>query len=123
MNARIDRRRFLSLLGAAIAAPALPKRIYCFAPPNGWTLAESGLYTYRYAYRNSLTGCVTDPIGTDAFAFPVFKREWLANGFLGNYDMIDIYSRIPGTSDYELRTSHKCVTTTPRIITNERLPS
>lgn len=107
MNPQIDRRRFLSLLGVAIAAPALPKRTFCFAPPNGWTLSDSGMYTYRYAYRNSLTGCVTDPIGTDTFAFPVFKKEWETNGFVLAYDAIDIYSRIPGTDVYELRTSHK----------------
>ena len=86
----ITRRGFLGLLGGFAAAEAA-RKIYVFAPPCGWNVSpgEAMFYlpadkwSYRYAYRNNLTGCVSDATPDIAklmhtFAFP-------------ESDVIDIY--------------------------------
>lgn len=122
MNRQIDRRRFLSLLGAAIAAPALPKRVYCFAPPNGWTLSDSGLYTYRYAYRSSVTGCVSDPIGTAEKEISCIDLARSVFSVVQSYDAVDLYRRAPGEEEYQLMWSGVWSTLKPEAV-SERLPS
>lgn len=122
MNPRIDRRRFLSLLGAAIAAPALPKRVYCFAPPNGWTLSDSGLYTYRYAYRSSVTGCVSDPIGIAEKEISCIDLARSVFSVVQSYDAVDLYRRTPGEDEYQLMWSGVWSTLNPEAV-SERIPS
>jgi hypothetical protein len=41
----MNRRLFLGLLGGAAVVELLPKRSYFFAPPCGWRVSESGIYT------------------------------------------------------------------------------
>lgn len=122
MNRQIDRRRFLSLLGAAIVAPTLPKRIYCFAPPNGWTLSDSGIYTYRYAYRNSLTGCVSDPIGIAEESVSCIDLARSVFSVVQSYDAVDLYRRTRGEDEYQLMWSGVWSTLNPEAV-SERLPS
>lgn len=95
----ITRRGFFGLLGAALAHQAA-KPIYVFAPPNGWGVGKSGLFTpreamffldakdwkYRYTYRNSITGHTSDATPEIArlvhtFAYP-------------EKDVVDIYRQM-----------------------------
>lgn len=122
MNPKIDRRRFLLLLGAAVAAPALPKRIYCFAPPNGWTLSETGIWSYRYAYRSSVTGCVSDPIGITEESISCIDLARSVLSVLQSYDAVDLYRRTPGEDEYQLMWSGVWSTLNPEAV-SERLSS
>ena len=117
-----DRRRFLSLFGAAIAAPALPKRIYCFAPPNGWTLSDSGIYSYRYAYRSVNTGCVSDPIVIAEQEISCIDLARSVFSVVQSYDAVDLYRRAPGEDEYRLMWSGVWSTLSPEAV-SERLPS
>lgn len=122
MNPQIDRRRFLSLLGAVSVAPALPKRIYCFAPPNGWSLSDSGLWTYRYAYRNVNTGCVSDPIGIAEGEISCIDLARSVFSVVQSYDAVDLYRRAPGEDEYQLMWSGVWSTLSPEAV-SDRLAS
>ena len=101
----ITRRGFLGLLGG-LAAAEVARKVYVFAPPGGWT-CNGGLiapgetlfylpaehWQYRYAYRNNITGHVSDATPEIArlvhtFAFP-------------ESDVVDIYRQMQdGSFDY-----------------------
>ena len=102
----ITRRGFFGLLGGFAAAEVARKTIYCFAPPMGWNVSqgEAMFYlpadgwvkrcampnfqreTYRYAYRNIVTGCVSD-------ATPEIAR--LQHTFMyPEVDVVDIYRKL-----------------------------
>lgn len=93
----ITRRGFFGLLGGALVHEVVRKS-YFFAPPSGWR--DSGLFApgeamfflpekdwkYRYAYRNVITGHVSDATPDIArlvhtFAYP-------------EMDVVDIYRQL-----------------------------
>ena len=93
----ITRRGFFGLLGGALGYQAA-RRIYVLPPAAGWKFpggiiapGEALFFLpppnfYRYVYRNSITGCVSDPNPrfenlVRTFAYP-------------EVDVIDIYERI-----------------------------
>lgn len=99
----ISRRGFLGMLGS-FAAAEVARKIYIFPPVGGWRVSpgETLFYlhpeewSYRYVYRNNITGCVSD--GTPrieqikhTFAYP-------------EVDVFDIYRRMTG-EDYQLVTT------------------
>ena len=103
----ISRRGFLGILGAALAHEAV-KPIYVFAPPQGWGVGNSGLFTpgeamfflpekdwkYRYTYRNVVIGHVSDATPEVARLVHTFAYPEL--------DMVDIYKQMTdGSFDYE----------------------
>lgn len=101
----ITRRGFFGLLGGALVTEAA-RKIYVLPPAGGWQF-KGGLimpgealfflrpegWTYRYAYRNSITGHVSDATPDIArlvhtFAYP-------------EKDVIDIYRQMmDGSFDY-----------------------
>ena len=90
----ITRRGFLGLLGGLAAAEAARKTIYCFAPPRGWNVSpgEAMFYLpekdrkYKFAYRNIVTGHVSD-------ATPNIAQ--LAHTFIyPDMDVVDIYRQM-----------------------------
>jgi hypothetical protein len=98
----MNRRAFLSLLGAAAVATLVPRKIYCFAPPNGWALSDSGVWSYRFFYRNSLTGCTTE-IEKYRGLFTIPEGATIQGFSVGfdTADLIDFYRRAPGALEYE----------------------
>ncbi len=100
----ISRRGFFGLLGGCAAA-AVARKIYVLPPLGGWSFPGGSIYpgealfylpadgwSYRYAYRNNLTGCVSDATPDIAklvhtFAYP-------------ESDVIDIY-RALGNGDFK----------------------
>ena len=107
----MDRRSFLkAILGAAAYEPA--KKIFVFAPACGWNSSlivpgESMFFlestahgyndwSYRYAYRNSITGHTSD-----IWAKPLPLAEVNKATFGISPDLVDIYRRLPGTEDFE----------------------
>jgi hypothetical protein len=101
----ITRRGFFGLLGGALAAQAA-RKIYVFAPVGGWNCAggvitpgealfflEPGGWSYRYAYRNTITGHVSDATPEIARLVHTFAYQEL--------DMVDIYRQMKeGSFDY-----------------------
>ena len=98
----ITRRGFLGLLGG-LAGAEVARKVYVFAPPGGWTFKggvigqgeamfflPSDGWSYRYAYRNIVTGHVSDATPHIAqlahtFAFP-------------EMDVVDVYKAM-GNND------------------------
>lgn len=104
----MDRRSFLkSLLGAAAYEAA--KKIFVFAPIGGWNnriapgealfiLPPEAMkgWTYRYAYRNSITGHVSD-----LWATPLTVAQVNSATFGLSPDLVEIYHRVPGREEFE----------------------
>ena len=96
----ITRRGFFGLLGGFAAAEAA-RKIYVFAPPGGWNVSPgealfylpSDGWTYRYTYRNIVTGHVSD-------ATPEIAK--LTHTFIyPDMDVVDIYRQMrDGSFDY-----------------------
>lgn len=91
----ISRRGFLGLLGG-FAAAEVARKIYVLPPARGWNVSPGEVmfylpsdgWTYRYAYRNNITGCVSD-------ATP--RIEQLKHTFAyPEVDVVDIYRRLAG---------------------------
>ena len=94
----ISRRGFFGLLGGALAAEAA-RKIYVFAPHGGWVFPGGVIYpgealfylpvdgwSYRYAYRNIVTGHVSD-------ATPNIAQ--LAHTLIyPDMDVVDIYRQL-----------------------------
>lgn len=94
----ISRRGFLGILGG-LAAAEVARKIYIFPPASGWRFegevispGEALFYlqpdgwSYRYAYRNIITGHVSD-------ATPEIER--LVHTFAyPEMDVIDIYRQL-----------------------------
>ena len=91
----ISRRRFLGILGG-FAAAEVARKIYILPPTGGWRVSpgEALFYlpaedwSYRYTYRNNITGCVSDATArieqlTHTFAYP-------------ELDVVDIYRKMTG---------------------------
>jgi hypothetical protein len=100
----ISRRGFLSLLGG-FAAAEVARKIYVL-PPRGWVFPGGVIYpgealfclpfdgwSYRYTYRNIVTGHVSD-------ATPEIAK--LAHTFIyPDMDVVDIYRQMrDGSLDY-----------------------
>jgi hypothetical protein len=101
----ISRRGFFGLLGGALAAEAA-RKIYILPPLGGWSFKggvispgealfylPSDGWSYRYTYRNIVTGHVSD-------ATPEFAR--LVHTFVyPDMDVVDIYRQMrDGSFDY-----------------------
>lgn len=98
----MNRRSFLTLLGAALVSPSIPRKVYCFAPVGGWHQLDSGVWRYRYTYRSSITGCSSNPLPIDMWTNTLTVQD-VDNSRFGlhiYYDLIDIYRRIPGSDEY-----------------------
>lgn len=97
----ITRRGFLGLLGGLAGAEVARKTIYCFAPPRGWNVSQGEAmfflpekdWEYKFAYRNIVTGHVSD-------ATPHVAQ--LAHTFIyPDMDVVDIYRQMQdGSFDY-----------------------
>jgi hypothetical protein len=96
----ITRRGFFGLLGG-FAAAEVARKIYVLPPAHGWNVSpgEALFYlpadgwTYRYTYRNIVTGHVSD-------ATPRIAQ--LAHTFIyPDMDVVDIYRQmLDGSFDY-----------------------
>jgi hypothetical protein len=84
----ITRRGFLGLLGAALAHQAA-KPIYILPPLGGWGISQ-GVWSYRYVYRNSITGHVSNATPEIARLVHTFAYPEL--------DVIDYYRHMEGGS-------------------------
>jgi hypothetical protein len=85
----MNRRNFLSTLVGAVAAAILPKsKIQTYTTP--FIVPSAGIYTYRYVYRNIVTGCSSD-------ASPVTPSHTF---MMPEHDVIDIY-RIQDSGEFE----------------------
>jgi hypothetical protein len=94
----ITRRGFFGLLGGALAAEAA-RKIYVLPPLGGWKCAggvimpgealyffDGNQWSFRYVYRNSITGHVSDVVPwisdlRHTFAYP-------------EHDVVDIYKQL-----------------------------
>ena len=94
----ITRRGFFGLLGG-LAGAEVARKVYVFAPPNGWSFkggvispGEAMFYlpsdgwSYRYAYRNIVTGHVSDATPEIARLVHMFAYS--------ESDVIDIYRQL-----------------------------
>jgi len=86
----ISRRGFLGMLGG-FAAAEVARKIYILPPNRGWRVSpgEALFYlpdwSYRYTYRNNITGCVSDATA---------RIEQLKHTFMmPGHDVIDIYRK------------------------------
>lgn len=88
----ISRRGFLGMLGG-FAAAEVARKIYILPPNGGWRVSpgEALFYlpqqdwSYRYAYRNNITGCVSDATPR----IEQLKHTWACP----SHDVIDIYRK------------------------------
>jgi hypothetical protein len=96
----MDRRNFFKLLGG-FAAAEVARKIYVLPPARGWNVSPgealfylpSDEFSYRYTYRNIVTGHVSD-------ATPDIAK--LAHTFIyPDMDVVDIYRQmLDGSFDY-----------------------
>jgi len=97
----ISRRGFLGMLSGFAAAEAA-RKIYILPPAGGWKVSpgEALFYlpdwSYRYAYRNNITGCVSD-------ATPRIEQLKHTFGY-PEEDVVDIYRRMTGEDYQPVRT-------------------
>jgi hypothetical protein len=102
----MDRRNFFRLIGGCAAA-AVAQKIYILPPLGGWSFPGGSIYpgealfylpsdgwSYRYTYRNIVTGNVSD-------ATPQIAR--LAHTFIyPDMDVVDIYRQMQdGSFNYD----------------------
>ena len=96
----ITRRGFLGILGGFAVAQAASK-IYVLPPACGWNVSSGEAlfylpadgWSYRYAYRNNITGCVSD-------AFTCVPPNYAHTFVYPEMDVIDIY-RLAGDNFFE----------------------
>ena len=93
----ISRRGFFGLMGG-FAAAEVARKIYVLPPAGGWRVGAAGLFTpgealfflddwsYRYTYRNIVTGHVSD-------ATPEVERL-VHNFYSPEMDVMDIYRQM-----------------------------
>jgi len=107
----ISRRGFFGLMGG-FAAAEVARKIYVLPPIGGWRCAggvispgealfylPSDGWTYRYTYRNIVTGHVSD--ATPRIA------QLIHNFYLPEKDVIDIYREMQyGSFDYAETVGH-----------------
>ena len=106
-NKVISRRGFFALFGG-FAAAEVARKIYVLPPAGGWRVGAAGLFTpgealfflddwsYRYTYRNIVTGHVSD-------ATPHIAQ--LAHTFIyPDMDVVDIYRQMQDGSFYYAET-------------------
>ena len=96
----MDRRNFFKLMGG-FAAAEVARKIYVLPPMGGWNISQgealfylpADKWSYRYTYRNIVTGHVSD-------ATPNIAQ--LAHTFIyPDMDVVDIYRQMQdGSFDY-----------------------
>jgi hypothetical protein len=103
----ITRRGFFGLLGG-FAAAEVARKIYVLPPPNGWRVSQgealfylpSWKWDYRYAYRNRVTGCVSDATPRIAELKHTF--------FWPEEDVLDMYHEMTDGSFQLMKTVKGC---------------
>jgi hypothetical protein len=94
----MNRRDFFKLAGG-VAASAVAAKIYILPPPKGWNISSGEAmfflpddhWYYRYTYRNTITGHVSD-------ATPRIS-QMVHTFFQPDMDVVDIYRQI-SSGDY-----------------------